>query len=450
MNGSYTLASLMQDLFLRDAATIAQQTGFQKRPSKLNAPQFAQAIVFGFLGDPDITLDELAQTAAQVDAPVSPQAIDQRFTPRAVAFFEQLLLCQVRHVIRADDPVTAALLNRFSQVSLQDSTVIGLPAEFEARYRGCGGTTEETGRAALKFQVRLDLLRGGLEAIRIEEGRQCDQSTELQTEAIEPGSLHLRDLGYFDLGVLQTIMGRGAYFVSRLNDQALVLDPEAQHPLDLIDWLSGLAGATRAVERPVAIGANHRLPCRLVAIRVPPAIARRRRRELRRRAQKKGYTPSARKLALCDWNLYVTNAAADRLSIEEVVVLARLRWQIELLFKHWKSDGKLSRSRSGKPDRIACEVFAKLMGLIVEHWIVLRSCWGEFRISLRRASKAVRRCAMMILGTFQDPEHFAVTLELVRKRLQKAARKQKRRKQPGAFQLVETPTIYGQTASGCD
>jgi hypothetical protein len=147
--------------------------------------------------------------------------------------------------------------------------------------------------------------------------------------------------------------------------------------------------------------------------------------------------------------VYVTNAGGELLSIEEVVVLARLRWQIELLFKHWKSDGKLARSRSAKPDRIVAEVFAKLLGLIVEHWVLLRSCWGDLRISLRRASKAVRRSAMMILETFRDGERFATTMEAVRKRLVKAARKEKRRKHPSAFQLVEFPTVYGRRASDC-
>jgi hypothetical protein len=443
MNGSYTVATRMQDLFLQDAATIAKQTGFQRRRSKLNAPQFAQAIVFGFLANPHTTLDELTQTAAQVQAPVSAQAIDQRFTSRAVEFFKALLCAQIRHVIRAEEPVTSALLNRFSQVNLQDSTTVSLPAEFEAQYRGCGGTTEATGRAAVKFQVRFDLVRGGFEAIRIEQGRQCDQTTSLQTEAIEPGSLHLRDLGYFDLDVLQTIAGREAYFVSRLNDQALVLDRATKQPIDLVAWLKSLPSSTRGLERPVAIGGTHRLGCRLIAIRVPAEIAERRRRELRKRAQKKGYTPSARKLALCDWNLYVTNASETQLSIEEIVVLARLRWQIELLFKHWKSDGQLAHSRSQKPDRIVCEVFAKLIGLILEHWVLLQSCWGDLRLSLRRASKTVRACALTILETFRDADRFAETMELVRRRLQKAARKEKRGKHPSAFQLAEEPTIYG-------
>ena len=71
MNGSYTVATLMQTLFLEDAPAVAQQTGFQKRASKLGPDQFAQAVVMGLLADPDSSLDELAQTAAQVNAPVS-------------------------------------------------------------------------------------------------------------------------------------------------------------------------------------------------------------------------------------------------------------------------------------------------------------------------------------------------------------------------------------------
>ena len=57
---------------------------------------------------------------------------------------------------------------------------------------------------------------------------------------------------------------------------------------------------------------------------------------------------------------------------------------------------------------------------------------------------------MMILATFHDAVAFAGTMEVVRKRLTKAARKEKRRKHPGAFQLVENPTIYGISSSDCN
>ena len=53
---------------------------------------------------------------------------------------------------------------------------------------------------------------------------------------IEPVGCTSGDLGYFNLEVLQTIAGKRAYFVSRLNDQDLVLDIEAS---DRSTWSIG-------------------------------------------------------------------------------------------------------------------------------------------------------------------------------------------------------------------
>ncbi len=49
-------------------------------------------------------------------------------------------------------------------------------------------------------------------------------------------------------------------------------------------------------------------------------------------------------------------------------MLVRERWQIELLFKLWKPYGCLDEWRTSHPWRILCEVDAKLMGLLLQHW----------------------------------------------------------------------------------
>jgi hypothetical protein len=73
---------------------------------------------------------------------------------------------------------------------------------------------------------------------------------------------------------------------------------------------------------------------------------------LRAAARDKGRQVRATRLALAAWTLFVTNVPAERLTLREVLVLGRMRWQIELLFKLWKSQGHVDESRSTKPWRI--------------------------------------------------------------------------------------------------
>ena len=87
-------------------------------------------------------------------------------------------------------------------------------------------------------------------------------------------------------------------------------------------------------------------------MRVPQDVADTRRRCLRAAARAKGRQVSATRLALAAWTIFVTNVPVERLTLREALVLGRMRWQIELLFKLWKSHGRVDESRSTKPWRI--------------------------------------------------------------------------------------------------
>src|SRR4029077_2007562 len=88
---------------------------------------------------------------------------------------------------------------------------------------------------------------------------------------------------------------------------------------------------------PAQLVQSQGVPCRLTARRCPPEVAARRRQKLRESTRsKKGREPSERQLALCDWLVLATNVAAERLTVKELWVVYRCRWQIELLFKRGK------------------------------------------------------------------------------------------------------------------
>ena len=177
--------------------------------------------------------------------------------------------------------------------------------------------------------------------LELHAGKDNDQKTALKTQDIQPGSLHVRDLGYFELDTLQTIHERGAFFVSRLQDSTALYDKTGKR-LNLRSLLRGCKKGT--FDMPVLAGQNQRVPMRLLALRLPKEIARKRRAKLRAKGTKKGYTPQAATLELRGWSIYVTNARSTLLTAAQVQAVLRIRWQIELLFKLWKSHIGLDKS----------------------------------------------------------------------------------------------------------
>ena len=103
-----------------------------------------------------------------------------------------------------------------------------------------------------------------------------------------------------------------------------------------------------------------------------------------------------KRLALADWTILVTNVPPELLSLEEALVLARARWQIELLFKLWKQHGQIDTWRTRKPWRALCELYAKLMALLVLHWLLVATCWTCPDRSLVKGAQTVRGYTLML------------------------------------------------------
>ena len=91
--------------------------------------------------------------------------------------------------------------------------------------------------------------------------------------------------------------------------------------------------------------------------------------------KKKGRQPSKRRLAVADWTILVTNVPSNLLTADEALTVMRIRWQIELIFKLWKSVNSLDKSRSEKKWRILTEVYGKLLVVLLQHWLIVMGAW---------------------------------------------------------------------------
>lgn len=435
---SATLESVLTEVADEAAAAV----GFVQRRRVLSGALFVQTLVLGFLGRPEATLHQLTQTLAARGAAISPQGLAQRFGPEAAALLERVLAAAVAAPVRAD-LAAAPLLARFGGgVWVLDCTTVRLPDALAEVWRGCGGRTGRGTQSALKLQVRLDLAGGELEGPVLLDGRTQDKAGPLHDAPLPPDALVVTDLGYWSLERLRAVGAMGACWLSRIDPHTHVFAADGVR-LDLPRWLGRFRATT--AETDVLLGARARLPARLLAAKAPKAVADARRRKLRAAAKREGTAPPKATLALAGWTVYVTNVPADRLNLAEVFVLGRARWQIELLFKLWKSGGRLDASRSADPWRVLCEVYAKLIALVMQHWLLLVGGWACPARSLTRAAQTVREHAVCLLRALGRPERLVEELATIAACLQTGCRIAKRKTHPSAFQLWLDPALGGLT-----
>ena len=437
MSSVERLVPTLQRLFTTVAEETARGTGCRQRASgKCSGATLCQTLVFGVLEQPVPHLRSWCQAAAGLGIRVSPQAIDQRLNGRTAAMLEQVLSHAIAEKI-AGEPAAIPLLARFNGVYLQDCSQLPVPMTLAACWPGCGNQTGQT--ATVQLGVRLEVTRGLLQGPVVVPGRTDDRATATQLPPLPPRSLRIADLGFFDLRELGRHAEAGGFYLSRLQMGTAVFTPAGSR-LCLRALLTRHAPA--GVDRAILLGQRARLPCRLIAIRVPPAVAAQRRRWIRAEARRRGTPIDPDRLALAAWTILVTNVPAPLLSALEAQVLLRIRWQMERLFRGWKSGSRqIGVWRTTQPDKLRCEFFAKLLAAVIEHWLLAATCWQLPDRSLDQARQAIRAFAPALLGALPSACRLRGVLTDLARRCQTACRIPPRSRRPAAFQLLLDPQL---------
>ena len=417
------------DQLARECKVVVRERAFTGRTLLL-------MVVVTLLHKPDATWADFHLTAAQLGLDLSQTAVEKRFAAGQplVDFFRSALQRALRQAVTAP-PSSAALFRRFTAVLIGDASTIALPDELADLFQGCGGSAAAS-RAALKLQVLWDLKTGALARLHVEPGKASDAKSPIaKADAIEAGSLLVFDLGYFDLGRFVAVQARKAKFIARLLHGTEVFHEDGK-PLGLLTSLR--QQPTGLLDQVILLGAAARLCCRLVAIRAPEEAANRRRQQAREKAAKKGRQPTAEYLELLGWSLFVTNCTGEELTWKAVVVLYRARWQVELLFKLWKSHNRLAQHRDGASALEVLAVFyAKLLGVVLQHWILVATAWQMAGRSLTRAARALAEVVKEILLALGASAALEAALARLRDVIQNLGGTTDRKKDPSHAQLIE-------------
>jgi FOG: Transposase and inactivated derivatives len=289
---------------------------------------------------------------------ISKQAYDERFDDTAVAFvksiFEAQLLKQVECVVHPD------FLKKFTRIRLKDGTRFELCERLKDYFKGFGGKNV-TGAGAC-IQLEFDLKTGKTLEIELTDANKPDnKDVSLKAKNIQEGELVIRDLGYFMLDAIEKIIENKAYIISRLNTKTKVYELTGEDISfeKVYQWMR--QNQITHLEKQVLVGQEHKIPLRLILDVVPEQAYQKRIYKIDIYNHKKGHQTTSDYKARARFNLFITNIEAEDLPSEQVYTLYKLRWQIELTFKIWKSICGIDKIQPMKYHRFVCTLYAKLI-----------------------------------------------------------------------------------------
>jgi transposase len=82
-------------------------------------------------------------------------------------------------------------------------------------------------------------------------------------------------------------------------------------------------------------------------------------------SQKKGLTYSEKSKKLSAMNFYITNIPSEIVPGTDLHELYSLRWQVEILFKTWKSFFQIQKCKKMKLERLECHLYGQLIGILL-------------------------------------------------------------------------------------
>jgi hypothetical protein len=188
------------------------------------------------------------------------------------------------------------------------------------------------------------------------------------------GEIRVGDRAYLQPDRIAKMLAAGADIVVRARwNGTHWLDRDAER-IDLIALLQTARGKG-VIDQPIFIKgpADKPMQLRLVAIRKPKQERDLTIEKLKRQARDKCRTLRPQTLVAAEWVILVTSLDREQYPLSAISELYRLRWRIEIAFKHLKSGMGLRRPPGGDPRsaraHILCHLLLALLTepLIAEH-----------------------------------------------------------------------------------
>ncbi len=347
---------------------LARQSGFIVRSSsRLSGAAFLEMLVQHIAPGKEWSLnDQCDYLREHHGIELTKQSLDERYHCFSMAFVKS---CYEAVLAQALCNPIEGIATSFAGIYLTDSTSFQLPAHLSAFYQSNGGSTSG---ASVKIHQTIELLSFQVHDFAIVSGKDNDGNYwKNKGFSLKGNSLWIADLGYFSWDTLGEIAASENCFLCRYKTGTSVYIKEQEdnyHALDLAAYLrNNHCAAMQSIE--VYFG-EEKTKARLIFEPVPETVRQQRLERCRKahaNISKKGkqWQISVLKEFLCGYNLYLTNADQDRLPDETVLLIYGLRWQIELLFRIWKSLLFIDQTKGMNIFRFECFLYGRLIFILL-------------------------------------------------------------------------------------
>lgn len=251
-----------------------------------------------------------------------------------------------------------ATLSDFKRIVMQDGSSFAVHDSLKETFKG---RFTKISPAAIEVHVSWDVLKGYPEAISVSPDSQAEYDFLPEAKSLVD-TLFLADRGYFKLSYLESIDNAGGFYVVR----------------------------AKTTVNPTVVTAFNRHK------KILKRFTQKKQKDVKKHIRRSGVVDMDVKgktsyRLIASWpkgksepTYWATNLNREKFSAEAVINLYSLRWQIELLFKEWKSYCNLQKFNTRNATMMEGLVWATLLTLLVK----------------RRISMSAQQLAGIELSTF--------------------------------------------------
>lgn len=261
----------------------------------------------------------------------------------------------------------------FISIRVMDASFVSVPDHL----KGCASKTRQT---SAKIQFELNILTGESTFLCID----FDNINDVRMGArrvpfIQEHELCLQDLGYFSFEQFEKIEGNEGFFITKLRSDVYiafknqfpsfhpngeVVQSSVYHRIDLVALCKKLAPGEYLELEDVHFGRNAYFPARCILFSHVESQKESRIQRIQRRTVQSGKKPKQVVQDLAGITICMTKLP-ESIFAPQIIELYRLRWQVELIFKVWKSYLEIDHFKVMKQERWLCHLYGTLLVFLI-------------------------------------------------------------------------------------